>query len=60
MNDKSDHKPELENPFYEVKKVENGQEKTGVTKVVLNDIFKKVTTWPQEFTIHPTIKKIFE
>jgi 2-oxoglutarate dehydrogenase complex dehydrogenase (E1) component-like enzyme len=60
MNDKSDDKPELDNPFYEVKKVENSLQKTGTPKAVLNDIFKKITTWPQDFTIHPTIKKIFE
>lgn len=59
MNDKSDDKPELANPYYEVQKVENPQYKTGTTKKVLGDVFNKITTWPQDFTIHPTIKKIF-
>lgn len=60
MNDKTDEKPEAKDPYYEVKSVENTQYKTGTPKAVLGDIFKKVTTWPQDFTIHPTIKKIFE
>lgn len=26
----------------------------------MSDVFKKVTTWPKDFNIHPTIKKIFD
>jgi len=40
--------------------VKNPQNKTGVPKNILSDVFKKVTTWPQDFNIHPTIKKIFD
>lgn len=60
MNDKTDPQPKPEDPHYEVKKVDNIQHKTGATKATLTEIFKKVTTWPQDFNIHPTIKKIFE
>lgn len=35
-------------------------EKTGVSKDVLTEIINKVTTWPSDFNIHPTIKKIYE
>jgi 2-oxoglutarate dehydrogenase E1 component len=60
MSDKTDEKPVTEDPYYEVKTVDNPQLKTGASKTVLSDIFKKITTWPQDFTLHPTIKKIFE
>jgi 2-oxoglutarate dehydrogenase E1 component len=59
MSDKTDEKPVTENPYYEVKKVDNPQLKTGAPKTVLSEIFKKITSWPQDFTLHPTIKKIF-
>jgi 2-oxoglutarate dehydrogenase E1 component len=60
MSDKTDEKPVTEDPYYEVKTVDNPQLKTGASKTVLSDIFKKITSWPQDFTLHPTIKKIFE
>jgi 2-oxoglutarate dehydrogenase E1 component len=40
--------------------IKNIQHKTGNKKEELTEIFKKITTWPQNFNIHPTIKKIFE
>ncbi len=32
---------------------------TGVPSNVLTDLFGKITTWPSDFNIHPTIKKIY-
>ena len=60
MNDKADYKPKLEDPFYKLQPIQLPQNKTGINKQVLNDIFKKITTVPSDFNIHPTIKKIFE
>jgi 2-oxoglutarate dehydrogenase complex dehydrogenase (E1) component-like enzyme len=31
-----------------------------VPKDTLAELFKKVSTWPDSFNIHPTIKKIFD
>ena len=59
MSDKSDDKPLQANPYYEVKKVENPQEKTGVKKTILSEVFKRITSWPQDFLMHATIRKIF-
>jgi hypothetical protein len=59
MNDKHDYKPEMQDPFYKFAQVTNPQNKTGATKTVLSDVFKKITTVPAEFNVHPTIKKIF-
>ena len=38
----------------------NPQYKTGVPRDTLKEIFHKITVWPKNFNIHPTIKKIFE
>lgn len=34
--------------------------KTGVSKTVLEEVFKHVSTWPSDFNVHPTIQKIYE
>jgi 2-oxoglutarate dehydrogenase complex dehydrogenase (E1) component-like enzyme len=60
MNDKSDEKPEQEDPYYELQKVQNPQNKTGYPRQILSEVFKKITTWPQDFNVHPTIRKIIE
>lgn len=60
MNDKSDDKPPQPSPYDQIKKVDSLQLKTGLSKNILSDVFKKITTWPQDFSIHPTIKKIFD
>lgn len=60
INDKSDAPPVQEDRYYEIMKVENAENKTGVSRITLGEIFKKITTWPQDFRIHPTIKKIVE
>ena len=59
MNDQSDaaeHEYELD----QIKKPTLWGKSTGVPKNVLTDLFKKVTTWPSDFNIHPTIKKIYD
>lgn len=33
---------------------------TGVSKNVLSEVFEKITTWPEDFNIHHTIKKIYD
>lgn len=60
VEDKMDDKPEHEDPYYELEKVLNLNYKTGVPKHILLDVFKKVTTLPINFIVHPTIKKIFD
>lgn len=49
----------MKDPFYKLSDVSNIQYKTGSPKTVLNEVFKKITTVPAEFNVHPTIKKIF-
>ena len=58
MSDKDDKPKPTVDPYYEVVKVSDT--KTGLKKEVLDKIFSKVSTWPQEFNLHPTIKKIFD
>lgn len=60
MNNQATIKPVLEDPCYKFEVVTLPEYKTGATRAILSDVFKKVTTWPSDFTIHPTIKKIFE
>ena len=59
-HDIADDQPEHEDPYYELEKVPNPQYKTGVPRDTLKEIFYKITVWPKNFNIHPTIKKIFE
>lgn len=33
---------------------------TGVPRNVLTDLFKKITTWPADFNLHPVIRKIYQ
>ena len=33
---------------------------TGVPHDVLSQLFHKITTWPADFHLHPTIRKIYE
>lgn len=60
MNDKHENKPEHEDPYYHLETVKNPQYKTGVTKETLVEVFMKLMSWPQNFNIHPTIKKIMD
>ena len=41
-------------------KIEENLKGTGVERKILDEVFKKLTTWPQDFNIHPTIQKIYE
>lgn len=60
MNDKHENKPEHEDPYYDLETVKNPQYKTGATKETLVEVFMKLISWPQNFNIHPTIKKIMD
>ena len=60
MNDPTNTKAHLADPFYNFEKVILPEYKTGATRVVLSEVFKKITTWPADYVLHPTIKKIFE
>jgi 2-oxoglutarate dehydrogenase complex dehydrogenase (E1) component-like enzyme len=33
---------------------------TGVPENVLAELFHKITSWPADFHVHPTIRKIYE
>ena len=59
VNDKFESYQTGEDVIYKLKEVDTTKG-TGVSKSILDDVFKKVTTWPEDFNIHPTIKKIYE
>lgn len=48
----------MDDPIYKVKDIST--ESTGVSKDILNSVFETITTWPENFNIHPTIKKIYD
>ena len=33
---------------------------TGVPRDILSNLFHKITTWPSDFHVHPTLRKIYE
>ena len=59
MKDQPDAK-EHEIKLEEIKKPTLWGKSTGVPKNIMSDLFKKITTWPNDFNIHPTIKKIYD
>ncbi len=59
MKDQPDAK-EHEYKLEEIKKPTLWGKSTGVPKNIMSDLFKKITTWPNDFNIHPTIKKIYD
>lgn len=47
-------------PLRNIKSVDAAVKGTGVSKNILKEVFDKITQWPADFNIHPTIKKIYE
>lgn len=46
--------------WQEVKSSSLWGNKTGIARNELNELIKRVTTWPEDFNVHATIKRLYE
>lgn len=61
ISEKFDPSPDqYEYEFSKIAKPKIWGPTTGVPRTVLSDLFKKITTWPANFNIHPIVKKLYE
>lgn len=60
LADSFDSFPQDELPLNKIRPPTQWGTATGVPQEVLSDLFHKITTWPADFHVHPTIRKIYE
>lgn len=60
ISDKHDSFPVEELPINKINPPTLWGSTTGVPQKVLGELFHKITNWPSDFHVHPTIRKIYE
>lgn len=60
VEDKYKSEPEALPEWQKIKVSQLWGDKTGVARSELDNLFKRVTTWPEDFNVHATIQRLYD